>query len=134
MLEGEASGLSNKKSDQLTTNPIDTGGLVQRVNKATKLLTLPHILASALAGWYLMIPRVTLGPKGVYQAALDAPLSTWGRQGPYDTLATCNQAKQALSKLKESKVRANDTNSVAAEFSTYAAECVAQDDPRFKGK
>jgi hypothetical protein len=81
-----------------------------------------------------MIPRVTLGPKGVYQAALDAPLSTWGRQGPYDTLASCNQAKETLTKLKESKVSANDADSVAAEFSSYAAECVSQDDLRFKGK
>jgi hypothetical protein len=134
MLDGKASGLSNKKSDQLATNPIDAGGLIQRVSKATKLLTLAHILASALAGWYLMIPRVTLGPKGVYQAALNAPLSTWGRQGPYDTLSSCNRAKEALSELKESKVRANDADSVADEFSTYAAECVAQDDPRFKGQ
>jgi hypothetical protein len=81
-----------------------------------------------------MVPRVTLGPKGVYKAALDAPLSEWSRQGPYDTLPGCNEAKESLSKLSESKVRASDTNSIAAELSTYAAECVAQDDPRFKGK
>jgi hypothetical protein len=81
-----------------------------------------------------MTPRVKLGPRGDYQAAMDAPFSEWSRQGPYDTLLSCNQAKEAVSTLSESKVRQNDPNSVAIELGAYAAECVTQDDPRLKGK
>jgi hypothetical protein len=127
--------LRNNKSDELLKDPEKRAKTpIRRVRRAIKVLISPHFLVSILAGWYLMVPRVTLGPKGIYHAALEAPLSDWSRQGPFDTLPICTKAKEALSKLSESKVRENDTNSVAAELSAYAAECMAQDDPRFKGK
>jgi hypothetical protein len=127
--------LRNNKSAELQKDPEKRAKTpIRRVRQGVKAFISPHFLVSVLAGWYLMVPRVTLGPKGIYHAALEAPLSDWSRQGPYDSLPICNKAKEALSKLSESKVREDDTNSVAVELSAYAAECIAQDDPRFRGK
>jgi hypothetical protein len=108
--------------------------LLHQVNRTLKLLISQHLLVLTVAGWLLMTPRVTLEPKGDYQAAMDTPFSEWSRQGPYDTILSCNQAKEVVSRIAESKVRQNDPNSVAIELGAYAAECIAQDDPRLKGK
>ena len=84
--------------------------------------------------WYLMVPKVIRNPQGIYQAALDAPLSEWKRQGQYDSLSGCNQAKEAFSQATDSNVKLKDRNSVANELGAYAAQCVTPDDPRFKQK
>jgi hypothetical protein len=81
-----------------------------------------------------MIPRVSRNSKGIYEAALDQPLFEWTRQGPYRTEDICRRAKESLSILSESKVRQQDSSSVAAELGSYAAECVAEDDPRMRKK
>ena len=82
-----------------------------------------------------MVPKVARGPKGImYQAALDAPLSEWKRQGQYNSLDSCNQAKETFSKSMDSKVQLKDPSSVGGELSAYAAQCVTQDDPRFRKK
>jgi hypothetical protein len=104
------------------------------VGRAAKLILSSHALWLVVAVWYLMVPTVAQGPKGVYQAALDAPLSEWKRQGQYDSLAGCNQAKETFSQATDSKVKLKDPNSVADELRAYAAQCVTQDDPRFGKK
>ena len=105
-----------------------------RAEGAIKLLLSGHALWLAVAVWYLMVPKVMEGPKGNYRAVLDAPLSEWKRQGQYDSLAVCNQAKQTFSQAMDSKVQLKDPDSVGRELSAYAAECVTQDDPRFRKK
>jgi hypothetical protein len=65
---------------------------------------------------------------------LDAPLSKWKRQGQYDSLASCNQAKETFSQAMDSKVQLKNPNSVGNELSAYTAQCVTQDDPRFGKK
>jgi hypothetical protein len=93
-----------------------------------------HTVAIALIGWYLMVPPVTRGPNGIYQAVLDGPLSQWRKHGPYETLAKCTQAQAALLKAAESKIRENDIESIESQFSAYTSQCVASNDPRFKAK
>jgi len=102
--------------------------------RAIKLSLSDHALWLVVAVWYLMIPKVAQGPNGVYQAALDAPLSEWNRQGQYDSLDGCKQAKEAFSQATDSKVQLKNPTSVADQLSAYVAECVTQDDPRFKKK
>jgi len=105
-----------------------------RADRAIKLLFSGHALWLVVAVWYLMVPKVARDPTGVYQAALDAPLSEWKQQGQYDSLAGCQQAKEAFSKAMDSKVQLKDPSSVGGELSAYAADCVTQDDPRFRKK
>jgi hypothetical protein len=111
-----------------------TENWLSRTNRAVKLLLSGHALWLVVAVWYLMVPAVAQGPKGVYQAALDAPLSKWKRQGQYDSLASCNQAKETFSQAMDSKVQLKNPNSVGNELSAYTAQCVTQDDPRFGKK
>lgn len=107
---------------------------LSRVDRAIKLSLSGHALWLVVAVWYLIVPKVAQGPNGVYQAVLDAPLSEWKRQGQYDSLASCKQAKEAFSQAADSNVQLKNPNSVAYELSAYTAECVTQDDPRFKKK
>ena len=107
---------------------------LSRADRPIKLLLSGHALWLVVSVWYLMVPKVAGGPKGSYQAALDAPLSEWKRQGQYDSLAGCNHAKEAFSQAVDSKVQLKNPSSVGDELSAYAAQCVTQDDPRFRKK
>jgi len=93
-----------------------------------------HSIALVLAGWYLMAPPVTRKPNGIYEAVLDGPFRQWKKQGPYETMNDCAQAKEALSRAAELKAKENDTESIASQLSAYSAQCVGTDDPRLKGK
>jgi len=104
------------------------------VGRAVKLTLSGHTLWLVVLVWYLMVPKVTRNPQGIYQAALDAPLSEWKRQGQYNSLSGCNKAKETFAQATDSKARLKDRNSVADELGAYAAQCVTPDDPRFKSK
>ena len=106
-----------------------------------------HAAALALAGWYLMVPpsladgswvcgdgftglvaRQVFGTEQIEKtcairentADVNAPLSRWHEVSPFETLDTCQEAKN---KLYDAKRVGSPMN---------GAECVATDDPRLK--
>jgi hypothetical protein len=111
-----------------------TKGWLSRADRGITLRRCSRALWLVASVWYLMVPKAGPGPNGIYQAAIDAPMSEWRRQGQYNSLAACNQAKEAFSRATESNVRLKNPNAVADELSAYAAECVTGDDPRFTKK
>ncbi len=66
--------------------------------------------ALALAGWYLMLPPITLEPNP--HVSFDAPLSQWFIESNYNSTGACEAGRAALSIRMQS------------------ARCVAAKDPR----
>jgi len=66
--------------------------------------------ALALAGWYLMLPPITLEPNP--HVSFDAPLSQWFIESNYNSTGACEVGRAALLVRMQS------------------ARCVAAEDPR----
>ena len=103
-----------------------------------------HAAALALVGWYLMLPP--MNEKGVYT---QDSISDWDHVGSYDSAAECDQTARQMQdgiaaigdqEFKERSQREAAQNGKMAISRAdalkraYAAQCVASDDPRLKGK
>jgi hypothetical protein len=90
-----------------------------------------HAAALALVGWYLMVPRF---------AAVHAPLSKWDTVRVLDSAKQCQSDRDSLVATAEKELQSNkglavETKSGGTEyFDATAAQCIATDDPRLKGK
>ena len=89
-------------------------------------MTLRHAAALALVGWYLMSPPFDASLK---KPDLDAPLAKWSQIGSFDTAQECNG--QEAYNLKQA--HAARVTGLLLE-TDEAAQCIASDDPRLKGK
>jgi hypothetical protein len=79
-----------------------------------------HAAALLISGWYLMLPPTN--GKNVTQGA---PLEKWTNAGVYDSMEDCQNVIGRL----QSGLRGRES-----ETRPDAAQCVASDDPRLKGK
>jgi hypothetical protein len=82
-----------------------------------------HAAALALAGWYLMLPPMQGGHPNER-----APLSQWTIIGSFNTAKECNKLLEA-----DAESRTHFTVTDEPLLRASAAECIAADDPRFKG-
>ena len=86
-------------------------------------MKLRHTAALALVGWYLVMPT----PEMASARRDDVSLSHWYQIGTYDSADDCNQAKSGMLYSK-SQTNADENWRMAR------LQCVAEDDPRLKGK
>ncbi len=99
-----------------------------------------HAAALALVGWYLMVPPALDDPKRPKLLIdVNAPISEWSAQEPFDTAQECKQARDAGKQefyrsdfWKKAKERTR-IDSIKLLQKSEAA-CIASDDPRLKGK
>jgi hypothetical protein len=82
-----------------------------------------HAAAFALAGWYLMLPPMRGG-----RPEESAPLSQWVIIESFNTAKECNMLLEA-----DAESRTHFTPATEPLLQASAAECIATDDPRFKG-
>ena len=88
---------------------------------------LRHATALALVGWYLMVPPIVDGV-----AVINAPVSKWIVNTPFDSASECDKAQGILvlrAKRDLEKVQRTD---LAIAISFTQAQCIATDDPRLK--
>ena len=115
-------------------------------------MKLRHAAALMIAGWYLLLapyhsgvpnhPAASKSPSGLYD--FSAPLSSWTKQGSFNSEADCKRKKDSLyrQQLDENTLAKSTGNSPRLEkrasFNQMArffhAQCIATDDPRLKGK
>jgi hypothetical protein len=90
-------------------------------------MKLPHPAVLALVGWYLMVPPIVDG-----RAVIDAPVSRWIVNTPFDSASECDKAQAILVRGGKRDFDKNPfgTNAVAMSFTQ--AQCIASDDPRLK--
>ena len=103
-----------------------------------------HAAALALVGWYLMIP-----PGANNGLPFDAPISQWRHIGSLDSAAECERiltklrndsSAETKPEIKAWHAKYDDVHTgrvlhaLAVEKTTKAAQCIASDDPRLKGK
>jgi len=98
-------------------------------------MKLRHAAALVPMGWYLMVPPTFQGQLTVN---INAPRSEWRLFASYDSARACENERLALFKSGEAfsqAQRANPTTNEQSRAAQYiAAECIATDDPRVKGK
>ncbi len=114
-------------------------------------MKLRHAGALVTAGWYLLLapyrggvlnhPVASKSPSGLYD--FSAPLSSWTRQGSFNSQPDCEREKDSLYRQQlDEHQRAKSGTSPLLEKRTafnqmtrfYRAHCIATDDPRLKGK
>jgi hypothetical protein len=97
-------------------------------------MKLRHAAALALAGWYLMSPPF-LPFEGRVKVDTDAPLSKWEVLGSDDTAADCNLDHVDMWERAKKEFNADPSwkGKTLLESAT-AAQCIASDDARLKGK
>ena len=83
-----------------------------------------HAAALALVGWYLMAPPPFPHAKSPFALDDTRPLAQWKLINSFDTAAAC--------KARSTSIRDSPVDAVAAIGN--AAQCIASDDPRLKGK
>ena len=89
-------------------------------------MKLRHAAALALVGWYLMVPPIVDG-----RAVIDAPVSKWIVNTPFDSARECDKAQAILVvKAKGDLEKRLWDDAVAVTFTQ--AQCIATDDPRLK--
>ena len=79
-----------------------------------------HAAALTISAWYLMLPPTN--GKNVTQGA---PLEKWTNSGVYESAEECESVIGRL----QSGLRGRES-----ETRPFAAQCIASDDPRVKGK
>jgi hypothetical protein len=113
-------------------------------------MKLHHAAALALAGWYLMIPRIYLDPGGNWivgpwerrKGQIEQPeLSSWELRGSYETAAKCHEAIVTLASQRptDSEIAANPRaqrdpkgyNDIRNQ-AFKSARCVVSDDLRLR--
>jgi hypothetical protein len=87
-----------------------------------------HAAALALLGWYLMSPPLALSSSRQISLDLSKPLSEWYPLESYETVADCNKEIDAMNKRAVSQALKHHTM-----LELSHAQCIASDDPRFKG-
>jgi hypothetical protein len=91
---------------------------------AFQKLSMRHIVAVTLIGWYLMVPLPDRP---------EAPLAYWDQLGAYDTAKECEDFQARLySRSQRSDFRAPPGKFSTAQLRQVYAEtmCIASDDPR----
>ena len=83
-------------------------------------MTFRHGAALTISGWLLMLP-----PTNGKNVAQGAPLEKWTNAGVYESIEDCQQVIGRL----QSGLRGRES-----ETRPDAAQCIASDDPRLKGK
>jgi hypothetical protein len=84
-----------------------------------------HAAALALLGWWAIFPPLVGG-----RCQLNAPVSQWDKNGPYDTADQC-KSSMVIDRLPSAI--AKTANGDAEKIRRIKAErCVATDDPRLK--
>jgi hypothetical protein len=97
----------------------------------------PQLAAAlALVGWYLMTPPPSKAPNVGWVVSPSDPLNEWRHIASYDTAAECETARDALNKQGWRLINANKdpfSNDAAIGQQDASVECIATDNPRFKG-
>jgi len=91
-------------------------------------MKLRHAAALALVGWYLMVPPIVDGV-----AVIDAPVSKWIVNTPFDSASACDKAQGILVlRAKRDLEKRVPKTDLAIAISFTQAQCIATDDPRLK--
>ena len=113
-------------------------------------MTLRHLAALALVGWYLIMPPVRNPPHQVGYADSDAPLREWERMEKFNNRDDCEDAlDQAISAARNGRlfclnggfcgvIGHGEYDSPSFALPWYVrqedSQCIASDDPRLKEK
>ena len=118
-------------------------------------MRLRHAAALAIAGWYLLLApyrasvpanpaafRKSISPSTLYD--FGTPLSTWIRQGSFNSEADCEREKDTLYRrqLDDYRQTRSDAKSSSRDKKAgfnqmarfYHAQCIGADDPHLKEK
>jgi len=107
-------------------------------------MNLRHAAATALVGWYLLIPPVFSAMGGHPRAfnELNAPLNRWDIQASFDSETSCVKEKERIRNEAPLRIRFahehpdqdQNGNIEAVAEAWQRSECVASDDSRLKEK
>jgi hypothetical protein len=99
-------------------------------------MTLRHVAALAVIGWYLLMPP----PYWSKTNPRNAPLSQWTVFGHYDTAQECSDERtkmirvQSMALLSDLAEGVSDANRPSLSLDFKHAQCIASDDPSLKEK
>ena len=94
-------------------------------------MTLRHVAALALVGWYLMMPPPLFHSR--IDIDLDAPLRKWSVYSAFDSAQECELGKNESYHLANQKVLGDpedDPRLHAVRDQLAASQCISSDDPR----
>jgi hypothetical protein len=96
-------------------------------------MSIRHIVAFTLIGWYLMAPPQYVFPSGhgTTKVEKDAPMDKWDTYQVFDTADACKLQLEAwqegaIKRLKHHR----DFDQTLIDNQSFFAQCIASDDPR----